>query len=143
MNSDFYFARLDRLLEEYTDDCVRLESERKPNELFGLKLGSSDNPRHERFAGDVEELLRDFKAQGPDSAALRTVLETLFEAPEQMPRSAYWMRIAVQGLTRELIPGLDREDAAALAKAYKRVWPRHMRLPVQDEVLKLLQKAAE
>ena len=145
MNIDFYLARMDRLTEDYLADADKQERSRKPNELFGLKFGPSDDPLHERFAKDLAELMKDFAAGEPDSVALRAVLEKLFGAAKTYPepRSAHWMLVAVQGLSKELIPGLSREDAAALAKDYEAAWPRRSRLPVQDDVLKLLKKAAK
>ena len=145
MNIDFYLARMERLTEDYLADADKQERSRKPNELFGLKFGPSDDPLHERFAKDLAELMKDFAAGEPDSAALRAVLEKLFDAAKTYPepRSAHWMLVAVQGLSKALIPGLSREDAAALAKDYEAAWPRRSRLPVQDDVLKLLKKAAK
>ena len=145
MNIDFYLARMERLTEDYLADADKLERSRKPNELFGLKFGPSDDPLHERFAKDLAELMKDFAAERPDSAALRAVLEKLFGAAKTYPepRSAHWMLVAVQGLSKELIPGLSREDAAALTKDFEAAWPRRNRLPVQDDVLKLLKKAAK
>ena len=145
MNIDFYLARMERLTEDYLADADKLERSRKPNELFGLKFGPSDDPLHERFAKDLAELMKDFAAGEPDSVALRAVLEKLFGAAKTYPepRSAHWMLVAVQGLSKELIPGLSREDAAALAKDFEAAWPRRSRLPVQDDVLKLLKKAAK
>ena len=145
MNIDFYLARMERLTEDYLADADKLERSRKPNELFGLKFGPSDDPLHERFAKDLAELMKDFAAEEPDSAALRAVLEKLFGAAKTYPepRSAHWMLVAVQGLSKELIPGLSREDAAALAKDFEAAWPRRSLLPVQDDVLKLLKKAAK
>ena len=145
MNIDYYLARMERLTEDYLADADKLERSRRPNELFGLKFGPSDDPLHERFARDMAELMGDFAAEEPDSSALRAVLEKLFNAAKANPepRSAYWMLIAVQGLSKELIPALCREDAAALAKDYESVWPRRSRLPVQDDVLRALKKAAK
>ena len=145
MNLDYYLARMDRLLDDYLDAAWKQERSRKPSELFGLKFGPSDDPLHDSFAGDMAELLGNFASEHPDSAALRSVLTKLFGAAKAYPepKSAYWMLVAVQGLSRELIPGLSREDAAALAKSYETVWPRRARLPVQDDVLKALKKAAK
>ena len=70
-------------------------------------------------------------------------MEAVFDAPRKHPepKSAYWMLVAVQGLTRVLIPGLSKEDAAALAARYAEDYPRRERLPAQDELLTLLQTA--
>ena len=145
MNIEFYLARMERLTEDYLADADKLERSRKPNELFGLKFGPSDDPLHERFARDMAELMGGFAADGPDTAALLAVMKKLFGAAKAYPepRSAYWMLIAVQGLSKELIPSLSREDAAALAKDFEAAWPRHSRLPVQDDVLRALKKAAK
>ena len=145
MNRDFYRARLDRLLEDYLADCEKLERARKPTEMFGLKFGAPTDPRHDRFLEDMGDFLGDFAAEGPDSAAVRELLESLYSLPlrHPEPKSAYWMLVAVQGLTRELIPRLGREDAAALLKAYESAWPRRLRLPVQTELVRLLRTAAK
>ena len=145
MNLELILARMDRILEDYLDAADQQERNRKPNELFGLKFGPSDDPLHDRFAGDMAALLSDFAQEKPDSAALRPVLEKLFGAAKENPepKSAYWMLVAIQGLSRELIPGMSREDAAALMKDYEQNWPRRTRLPVQDDVLKALKKAAK
>ena len=145
MNLDFYLARMDRLLNDYLSDCEKQERNRRPTELFGLKFGPSDDPLHERFGQALGELLSDFAAEKPDSAALYTVLEKLFGFAERYtePKIAHWMLIAVQGLSKTLIPGLDREHAAALLKDYEAAWPRRARMPVQDEIVKLLKKAAQ
>ena len=145
MNRESSLACMDRILEASLRAADRQERNRKPSELFGLKFGPSDDPLHDRFAQDMAALLSDFASEKPDSAALRPVLEKLWRAAKDHPepKSAYWMLVAVQGLSRELIPGLSREDAAALMKDYERTWPRHARLPVQDDVLKRLKKAAK
>lgn len=145
MNLDYYAARMDRLLEDYLDAAWNQERNRKPSELFGLKFGPSDDPLHDAFARDMAALLGGFVSEKPDSASLRTVLAKLFGAAKEYPepKSAHWMLVAIQGLAGELIPELSREDAAVLAKDYEAAWPRRTRLPVQDDVLKALKKAAK
>ena len=145
MNLETYLARMDRLLEDYLAAAWQQERNRKPSELFGLKFGPSDDPLHDRFAQDMAALLSDFASEHPDSAALRTVLAKLLGAAKEYPepKSAHWMLVAVQGLARDLIPGLSREDAAVLAGEFESAWPRRARLPVQDDVLKALKKTAK
>jgi hypothetical protein len=145
MNLDYTLARMDRLLNDYLSDCEKQERNRRPTELFGLKFGPSDDPLHERFGQDLGGLLSDFAAEKPDSASLCTVLEKLFGFAKRYtePKTAHWMLIAVQGLSRALIPRLSREHAGALLKDYEAAWPRRARMPVQDEIVKLLKKAAQ
>ena len=121
MNLDYYSARMDRLLEDYLNAAWQQERNRKPSELFGLKFGPSDDPLHDRFAQDMAAVLSDFASEHPDSTALRTVLAKLFSVAKENPdpKSAHWMLVAIQGLARDLIPGLSREDAAALVKDYE------------------------
>ena len=145
MNLDAYLNRMEQLTENYLAAAWQQERSRKPNELFGLKVGPSDDPMHDRFAKDMAALLLDFKSEGPDSAQIHAMLVKLFHTAKQNqdPKSAYWMLVAVQGLARDLIPGLGRAEAEALAKDYEKAWPRRARLPVQDDVLKTLKKAAK
>jgi hypothetical protein len=133
---------VDALYTDYLKTVERLERDRRPGEgLFGTK-GPADDPCHDRFASDLGSLLHDFAAEEPDSDARRAVLEAVFAAPltRPAPKSAYWMLVAVQSLTRDLIGGLSREDAAALAARYAEDYPRRVRLPVQNELLSLLRE---
>ena len=132
MHKDFVLARLETLYDDYLKTVERLERERKPADgLFGLRPGPADDPCHDRFA-----------AEEPGSEARRAVLETVYRAPltHPEPKSSYWMLIAVQSLTRDLIGGLSPEDAAAVAARYAADYPRRVRLPVQKELLSLLQQ---
>lgn len=73
------------------------------------------------------------------------MLACLFQAPRQaeVPGSAYWMLLAVQGLGLDLIAKLSPGDAAALAAVYERDYPRRMRSPVQNQVLRELKRRSK
>ena len=138
---DRILYRLESVYDGYLETITRLESERKFGEgFFGLKSGPKDNPCHDRFDQDLKVLLQDLTPGETDSALLREVLEYMYDAPLQNPnpKSAYWMLIAVQDLTKDLIKGLAPEDADALAERYIENYPRSQRLPVQTELVKLL-----
>ena len=138
---DKILCRLESLYDGYLETVIRLESERKFGEgLFGLKSGPKDSPCHDRFDQDLKALLQDLTPGETDSALLREVLEYMYDAPLQNPnpKSAYWMLIAVQDLTKDMIKGLTPEDADALAERYIENYPRSQRLPVQTELVKLL-----
>ena len=144
MHKEAFLARLDSLYEDYLNTVLRLERDRKLGDgFFGLRPGPADDPCHDRFASDLQGLLEQLVSEGADSSLLRATMEKIFAAPLQSPnpKSSYWMLVAVQGLTRILIPGLCPEDADALAESYKTNYPRRERLPVQNDILNLLQRA--
>ena len=108
---------------------------------FGPKLG--DDPCHGRFARDLEALLKDIACREPDSGAVREILEYIYRAPQEHPKplAAYWMLIAAQALTIELIGRLSREDAQSLWDEYRRLYRWGERLPAQKKVLAALKAA--
>ena len=140
-----WLARLEALYQSSIQAVQELEKNRRIGDgLFGLRPGPADDPCHDRFAADLDALLKDFAASCPDSAACAAVLRYLFTAPEAWRdlKSAYWMLIAVQGLGAGLIESLNAADAGELERFYAGRYPRRERLPVQTQILKKLQKQA-
>ena len=72
----------------------------------------------------------------------KELLEKLYGLPIRWegPEYARLMLVALQRHTLTLIPGVNPEDRKAMAERYRKEWPRIKRLPVQDQVLKALQK---
>ena len=140
-----WLSRLEALYQNYLQTVRELEKNRRIGDgLFGLRPGPADDPCHDRFAADLDALLKDFAASAPDSAACAAVLRYLFSAPEAWRdlKSAYWMLIAVQGLGAGLIESLNATDAGELERFYTGRYPRRERLPVQTQIQKKLQKQA-
>ena len=140
-----WLSRLEALYQNYLQTVRELEKNRRIGDgLFGLRPGPADDPCHDRFAADLDALLKDFAASSPDSAACAAVLRYLFTAPEAWRdlKSAYWMLIAVQGLGAGLIESLNAADAGELEALYAGRYPRRERLPVQTQILKKLQRQA-
>ena len=138
--------QLTTLYENYPDEARKVELARKPGEgIFGIGKKPSDDPCHDRFTENLKVLLEDFRAAGPESGELRKVLRYIYWAPKEHPepKTAYWLLIAVQSLTKELISLLNREDAAALAKEYTGIYKRWERLPIQKQILDALKKASK
>lgn len=134
-------ARLQTLTEDYRATVAALEAKRKPGDgLLGLKGGPEDDPCHERFAAEVEGLLKESAATSPTSGEAAAVLAYLLEAPDKQrdSKSAYWMLIAVQGFGMDLIDRLNAADAKALLERFTDRYPRWERLPVQNLILKKL-----
>ena len=138
-------ARLHAIYESYLDKTVKLELTRKFGAgWFGLKGGVADDPCHDRFADDLRAFFSE-TAETCDSAEARELMEYVVAAPEKAdaPRAAYWMLIAVQGLTQPLLPRLAAEDARAVCERLEKLFPRSQRLPVQDELVRALRKQAK
>ena len=139
-------ARQQGLYEAYLSEVEQLELNRKPGAgYFGMKGGPADDPCHDRFAETLRAFYEEVAAQEPESAAARQLMAFACTAPiaYPRPRTAYWMLIAVQGLTRALLGFLDAQDAAALAALYEKSFRRSERLPVQIALIKALRAAAK
>ena len=136
-----WLSRVEKLYSDYIQKAEELERNRKIGEgLFGLTPGPADDPCHERFALQLEELLKACADSAPGSEAAAEILRFQFQAPQthQEPKSLYWMLLAVHGLTGDLTERLSPEDAKALYDAYTGRYKRWERLPNQIELLKKL-----
>ena len=137
-------ARLRALIGDYLETAAELEAKRRPTDgLLGMRPGPADDPCHQRFAAELEALLRECAAEA-SSAEAAEILRLLFDKADdkRMPLSAYWMLIAVQGFGSGLIPLLDKAEAAGLLELYSAQYPRWERLPVQNRILKQLARQA-
>ena len=136
--------KLEALYVGYLSEFRRLEQGRKPLEgAFGLGSGPRSYPCHDKFAQDLERLLRDLAARSPSSEEVSQALNYIyFTAPArfQTGPAVDWMLLAVHGLTLELIGLLDAAEAAPLCRAYGSAYPRLRRLPVQNKLFAALQK---
>ena len=138
--------RLHTLYENYLTLAEKLENERKPFAgMFGIIPGPADDPCHDRFAADLENLLKGCRAAGITPAETREALRYIYAAPTEhpQPRSSYWMLLAAHALTLELIDGLDAADAREMHDWYESAFPRRERVPVQNKVLKELKRKAK
>ena len=111
--------------------------------LFGFGVGPKNHPCHTQFAERLEKCLNEADLQSADPAQIRELLAFMFDAPlncrgDEDPK--YWMLLAVQKLTLDLIPLLAPDDARTLATKYAYDYPRHKRLELQNKVLAALFK---
>ena len=135
---------LERLYGEYLARAHEAEANRKPLDgAFGFGKKSEDDPCHARFAQELETLLRSAAEEGIDPGELHAMLSYIYRAPKENrePLAAYWMLLAVHGLTLDLAGQLRREDAGALWGEYRAAYPRWERLPAQKRVLAALDAA--
>ena len=137
-------ARLRALYENYLAEAETAEKNRKLGAgWFGMKGGPADDPCHDRFA----EALRSYfeELSGAPSELIRGELAYVYTAPKDNPnpRAAYWMLVAVQGLTQPLIDALTPQDAAALGELLEKSFRRSERMPAQIKLIKALKAAAK
>ena len=135
---------LARLYGEYLVNAREAEANRGPFDgAFGFGKKGGDDPCYDRFAQELEALLRSVAEEGIDSGELRAMLEYIYRAPRENrePPAVYWMLLAVHGLTLDLAGQLCREDAGALWGEYRAAYPRRERLPAQKKVLSALDAA--
>lgn len=137
-------ARLRALYENYLAEAETVEKNRKLGAgWFGMKGGPADDPCHDRFA----EALRSYfeELSGAPSELIREELAYVYTAPRDNPnpRAAYWMLVAVQGLTQPLVASLTPQDAAALAELLEKTFRRSERMPAQIKLIKALKAAAK
>ena len=134
------------LYETYIEQGEKLEANRKFTDgLFGFGKKPSDDPCHANFVQALKEHLEDWTRRGADSARLREAAAFIFQAPKEheKPLSVYWPLGAAQASVQAVIPGLNREDAQALAEQFKAIYRRWERMPAQEQMLKALEKAAK
>ena len=81
---------------------------------------------------------------GASGEFIRDEMAFVYTAPlaHPEPRAAYWMLIAVQGMTRPLIALLSPQDAAALVELMEKSFRRSQRMPVQVELIRELRARA-
>ena len=138
-------VRLQELYESYLREVELLEINRKPGAgIFGLKGGPADDPCHDRFAETLRGFYEEFAAQKPESASVRELMAYACTVPtvRREPRTAYWMLIAVQSLTQDLIGLLTPQDAGELAALYEKSYKRRERMPSQIKLIRALRDAA-
>ncbi|MCI2056466.1 MAG: hypothetical protein LKJ86_04875 [Oscillibacter sp.] len=129
-----------QLYQDYLIRCAKLERERQPGDgLLGMGSSPDKDPCHDAFSESLAQLLSE-DAQSASSGEAFRILEYMFQAPlgHRDEQLAYWMLLAVHGLTMNLIGCLDSRDAAKLLAHYREDYPRFERLPVQKKVLAAL-----
>ena len=135
-----------QIYEEYLTQAEQLEQNRRIGDgLFGFGNAPADDPCHDRFAHTLETELQRLLTQPPTAEEARDILAYIYRAPLQSRSipSAYWMLLAVHGLTVDVIGLLSPPVAKDLYAWYEQTYPRRERLPVQKQVLAALKSASQ
>ena len=127
-------------MHEYDSAVQEVQKKRK---FFDGLLGMGNHPAnaacHELMDQRVAELCRQ-AAESADPGEKAALIRAVFQAEPSWegPEYARLMLTAIQRHTLEVIPGLEPSEREALKEWYLEAYPRHRRLPVQEQVLKAL-----
>lgn len=138
-------ATLLTLYENYFLAVEEAERNCKPTDgLFGMGQKAADAPCHGYFEEDLTAWVKDFAEQNPSSEAVCGVMRYMYTVPQEHQDSkvAYWMLLAVQGTTIELVPYLNVQDAKKIRDFYADTYPRAQRLPMQKTLYEAIEKRA-
>lgn len=133
------------IYEQYYRTCADARSKASP---FAGVWGMGEDPKlaqcHDAFYEGVQAWVQRFEATGPDENAVsRAVRHILGAALDHCGEDVYWYLYAAHGLTLSLIPRLSKEEREAIWKWYDASYPKRDRLPVQQQVWKLLKKGGK
>lgn len=130
--------------DKYLQEVGKAFADAKPMDgLFGWGDDPRKDPCHMRFYEDVEQWTKDFLAGNHDQPAIFEAARFMLNTPaEHKQDHAFWFMYAAQGLCKEMLLLLSREQCAQLREYYDDNYPKRDRMPVQKEVYKLLRKGA-
>lgn len=138
-------AELAELKELYTKYEQTIEQTGKEtsalSRMFNVGVTPRNHPANKEFYDGVARWVTEFLAEdhpyGQLLEATRHILETAAHKPPQKS-DAHWYLMAAQAHAKPLIPLLTAEDRAALRDGFCVLYPKRHRMPLQDELLKLL-----
>lgn len=112
--------------------------------VFGIGRGPKDDPCHLDYYNNIlakaEELAADSEATEQEIFDCTEYLMKLESTSAGERQMVQYMLMTVQGCTKGLIPLLSEEHRTELADWFGKAVPRRMRLPVQNDIFKLLKK---
>lgn len=130
--------QLQKLIDEYVQWTQENRMAGKKIAIY-LGLQVEQSPKHAAFYEAVGEWAKAFAAGQPEHeqivAAVRLLL---FAASEHLGSEAEWYLIAIQGYAKVFIGELSDEEKAQLAQEYRKKYPSGRRLPLQNEIYRLL-----
>lgn len=129
-----------------TYDRELAEANRKASIFAGIfGQNSIDDPRYapcnKAFYENTGNWVNQFAASDPEQEDMVQVCRFLMEAAsKRLNTPTYWYTLVAQGYMKELIPQLTPESCRLLAKEYEALYPKRRRLPLQEDVYRMLAK---
>ena len=130
--------QLQKLIDEYVKWTQENQMAGKKIAVY-LGLQVEQSPKHAAFYEAVGEWAKTFASSQPEHEQTVAVLRLLlFSAAEHQGREAEWYLIAIQTYAKDFIGELSGEEKAQLAQEYRKKYPSGRRLPLQNEIYRLL-----
>ena len=131
----------------YTDYAEKTKEVRKKARVFDGILGLGKDPRnhpcHEGYFEAVGAWVTEFLAAEPAQEELMQVAAYLLEEPlVYAGQECYWFMYAAHGHIKPIVPYLSKENCRELAQRLEKSYKKLDRMPLQKELLKMLNKAA-
>lgn len=130
--------QLQELIDAYVDwTREQQKSEKKVQVYLGFR--DDNHPNHNAFYEAVGRWAQDYPSSEPDPAQRMAALRLLlFAAAEHRGSQAEWYLTAIQNHAKILINDLSSEEKKEMAKEYRMRYPSGKRVPLQNEIYKLL-----
>lgn len=137
--------KLKEIYGKYVEDVARVYKDAKPMDgLFGWGDDPRKDPCHMRFYEDAEKWTEEFLGAAPGNQEVFEAVRFLLETPDRYrEKHCFWFMFAAQGLAREMIPMLGKDQCGQLLAFYEEHYPKRERMPVQKDVCKKLKKGAK
>lgn len=132
------------IYRRYDEEIHKVKAKAKPTDgLFGMGDDPRKDPCHMHFYEGVEQWVQDFLKTAPDAKDALEAARVIIEAPAaHRDGPTYWFEFAAHGLSVDLIACLDAAGCKELKAFYDENYLKRDRMPVQDQVYKLLKKGA-
>lgn len=109
--------------------------------MFGLGDDPRKNGCNDMFYENLEQWAEEFLAGNPSQEdAAQAVRWILGYSAEHKGGPTYWYSFAAQKHAGGLISRLAAQDAAQILEKFQKDYPKDERMPVQEEIYKLLRK---
>lgn len=136
---------LQELYTNYDETVVAIRKKaRMFDGFFGLGKDPKKDPCHEAFYTAVGTWMEQFVASAPAQEDVLQAGMFLVEEPVRFySKECYWFMFAAQGHMKALIPLMDKTTCKTIHDRISGLYKKYERMPLQNDLLKLLKKAAK
>lgn len=137
-----YLDEIKSICSDYLVTAEKVYKEARPLAgIFGIGNGPKNDPCHLKFYQDLEAKAKELAdSDVPEEEKYEATCYILHLDETDCNETMRFMLTAAQGVTKDLIPVLSREHKDELAAWFNKAVPKRMRLPVQNDIFKLMTK---